>query len=231
MPRRSQRQQVLESIEQRILAHTLATEESRPLLLTLALILCPERLGELLVAFNHVPFLPSVNALSESTEAQLLLLLAPDQNPLLPLFLCMGLREDEFMVLVHLLGLDRDPVLANLELLRQSILSRRYLAPRERVSRPPNRLDWLLYDLDNRRFKQEVRTTRTHFWQLVQRIQGHFIFHNRSRHPQRPVEHQLLVAMKRFGTFGNGAAVGCIARHFGISGQVASVSHHRRLVI
>jgi hypothetical protein len=34
------------------------------------------------------------------------------------------------------------------------------------------------------------------------------------------VEHQLLVALKRFGTFGNAAAIGCIARHFEISGNI-----------
>ena len=40
---------------------------------------------------------------------------------------------------------------------------------------------------------------------------------NRSHNAQRPVEHQLLVALRRLGTEGNGSSIGRIARYFSIS--------------
>ncbi|KAI9905281.1 hypothetical protein PsorP6_014326 [Peronosclerospora sorghi] len=40
------------------------------------------------------------------------------------------------------------------------------------------------------------------------------VFQNNSRNPQRPVNEQLMVTLKRFGRFGNGAFVGMLARFF-----------------
>ena len=96
----------------------------------------------------------------------------------------------------------------------------RYLEPRERVARAPDRLDWLLFHLDEKRFKQEVRITRNYFQELLVKIENHPIFQSSTHTKQRPVHHQLLVAMKRFGTYGNGAAIGVIARFFSLSGTV-----------
>src|SRR5262249_32612653 len=95
----------------------------------------------------------------------------------------------------------------------------RYLEPRSRVARPPDRLDWLLYELDDRQFKQEVRMSRQYFQDLLLHIENHPVFQNNSNSPQRPIHQQLLVALKRFGCFGNGAALGVIARFFNISGE------------
>jgi hypothetical protein len=99
------------------------------------------------------------------------------------------------------------------------IQSHRYLEQRGHVSLAPDCLDWLLYELDDKRFKQEIRMSKLNFQNLLAHIANHPIFKNKSNHPQRPVEHQLLVGLKRFGIFGNGAGVGMIARFFRISGK------------
>src|SRR5271155_4971633 len=72
------------------------------------------------------------------------------------------------------------------------VLSNRYLESREGVARAPERLDWLLYNLDNGRFRQEVRITRLHFWELVNKIESHTVFQTTWCKNQRPVYHQLL---------------------------------------
>jgi hypothetical protein len=94
-----------------------------------------------------------------------------------------------------------------------------YLEPRSCIARSPDRLNWLLYELDDKRFKQEARMSRQYFQDLLIHIEGHSIFQNKSNNPQRPIHHQLLVTLKRFGCFGNGASVGVIARFFGLSGK------------
>ena len=104
------------------------------------------------------------------------------------------------------------------------VQSNRYLEPREHVARAPERLNWLLLELDDKRFKQEVRVTKAFFQELLVKIEDHHIFQNKANKKQRPVHHQLLVAMKRFGTHGNGAAVGAIARYFALSGMVFFLS-------
>ena len=96
----------------------------------------------------------------------------------------------------------------------------RYLEPRGHVARASDHLDWLLYELDDKRFKQEVRMTRQSFQDLLVPTENHPVFKNNSNNRQRPVHHQLLVTLKRLGCFGNGAAVGIIARAFGLSGNV-----------
>lgn len=96
----------------------------------------------------------------------------------------------------------------------------RYLEPRNQIVRAPDRLEWLLYELDDKRFKQEVRMSRHYFQELVISIENHTIFQNNSNHQQRPVHHQLLVMLKRLGCSGNGASIGVIARHFSLSGKI-----------
>jgi hypothetical protein len=56
----------------------------------------------------------------------------------------------------------------------------RYLEPRESVSRAPDRLNWLLFHLDELRFKQEIRVTRGYFQELLTKIERHPIFQKKS---------------------------------------------------
>ena len=95
----------------------------------------------------------------------------------------------------------------------QQIVSRRYLSNREMVPRAADRLCWLFTVLDDDRFRQEARMSRGFFFQLVNLIENHPIFHNNWKCPQRPVSQQLLVALRRLGQFGNGAAVGLVAQN------------------
>lgn len=107
----------------------------------------------------------------------------------------------------------------DLQILYEQIQCNRYLEPREHIVRAPEPLDWLLFQLDEKRFKQEIRITRNYFQELLAKIENHPIFQSRTCNKQRPIYHQLLVAMKRFGTYGNGAAIGTIARYFTLSGN------------
>ncbi|POW12769.1 hypothetical protein PSTT_04385 [Puccinia striiformis] len=55
--------------------------------------------------------------------------------------------------------------------------------------------------LDDIRFKQEFRMCQESFHQLVSEIRDHPVFQNRSNIPQRPVQDQLMVTLKRMGTW------------------------------
>jgi hypothetical protein len=95
----------------------------------------------------------------------------------------------------------------------------RYLEPREHVTRSSDFVNFVLHELDERRFRQEARMTKQCFQELVALVEGHSVFQNNSKNKQRPVYLQLLVALNRFGCFGNGAAIGRIALKFGLSGN------------
>ena len=55
------------------------------------------------------------------------------------------------------------------------------------------------------------------FSRALQQVEGHPVFGTAYR-PQSSAVLQLLVALTNFGVHGNGAAVGRIARSFGVSG-------------
>jgi hypothetical protein len=78
---------------------------------------------------------------------------------------------------------------------------------------------FMLNHMDAISFKQEVRMSKERFLTLVELIRHHQVFSPGNRRPMAPVELQLLVALKRFGSFGNGASIGNIARRFSISGD------------
>ncbi|PLW42860.1 hypothetical protein PCASD_07225 [Puccinia coronata f. sp. avenae] len=83
---------------------------------------------------------------------------------------------------------------------------RRYMKERVRIIRAPN-IGSFLFDLDEACFKQEFRMTQHSFYQLLDEIKSHPVFHNQSNIPQRPVKDQLMVTLKRMGTFGNVEAI------------------------
>jgi hypothetical protein len=93
----------------------------------------------------------------------------------------------------------------------------RYLSPRLPVARAPDRQKWLLEELDGFRFKQEVRMAKEAFHKIVEMIKDNAVFHNHSYCRQTPVDHQLLVTLRRFGYSGNGGSIGSVARYFRIS--------------
>ncbi|POV95858.1 hypothetical protein PSTT_15986 [Puccinia striiformis] len=97
---------------------------------------------------------------------------------------------------------DLEDALVSLIMLKKN----RYLAPRVRLGRAPE-ITQYLFSLDDIRFKQEFRMCQESFHQLVSEIRDHPVFQNRSNIPQRPVQDQLMVTLKRMGTYGNGASV------------------------
>ncbi|KAI9916268.1 hypothetical protein PsorP6_017098 [Peronosclerospora sorghi] len=99
---------------------------------------------------------------------------------------------------------------------KEQVKTNRYLT-RNSIARAPNVFDFHMNQLDGPRFKQEFRMSKGAFVQIVSLIKDNHVFHNNSRNPQRPVNEQLIVTLKRFGGFGNGASVGMLARFFRIS--------------
>ncbi|XP_055352505.1 uncharacterized protein LOC129598558 [Paramacrobiotus metropolitanus] len=77
--------------------------------------------------------------------------------------------------------------------------------------------DDLLFSLDESRFRQEMRMSRATFDAVLTRIIDHPIFKGNSNNSQAPVAKQLATALSRFGSCGNAASVGSVARKFGIS--------------
>ena len=91
-----------------------------------------------------------------------------------------------------------------------------YMKERVRIPKAPN-ISGYLFDLDNFCFKQGFRMSKASFHQLLDEIKLHPIFQNHSNIPQRPVKDQLMVTLKRMGTFGNGSSIGMLSRFFRIS--------------
>ena len=71
------------------------------------------------------------------------------------------------------------------------VLANRYLNPRTRVARAPNRIEWLLVELDDDRFKQELRMHRESCEQLAELLQDDAVFYTPpKRMQQAPVQNQ-----------------------------------------
>ncbi|EFP74151.1 hypothetical protein PGT21_050170 [Puccinia graminis f. sp. tritici] len=98
--------------------------------------------------------------------------------------------------------------------LLKAVTSVRYFAPRTTLQQAPPIHDFLLVRLEDRRFKQEFRMSRDSFIMLCKRVADDPVFHNNSNNPQRPIEEQMMVTLKRLGCFGNGSSVGMLARFF-----------------
>lgn len=54
---------------------------------------------------------------------------------------------------------------------------------------------------------------------ILEEIRNDPVFRNDSWNPQAPVEYQLMVALSRFGHYGNGVSVMSVARNFRIAGE------------
>ena len=117
-----------------------------------------------------------------------------------------------------------------LEVRRKILKKCRYLHRRESVPKSSHFVNEVLKKLNDARFKEDVRMSREAFADLTNRLSGHRVFHNTSRHPQRSVQLQFMVALYRFGCSGNGASVGKVARHFGLS-EGAVILYTNRVIV
>ena len=107
----------------------------------------------------------------------------------------------------------------SLEVILLAVLSNRYLQPRSRIPKAPLPYEWILHEMDQCEFRQQFRLHRASFDQLLGLVEGHSVFQSpRGKCPQAPVAVQLLVALCRFGTMGNGGAVNRIASALSIAG-------------
>jgi len=113
--------------------------------------------------------------------------------------------------------------------LLKTVLSRRYLG-----DRPPGRTHdefnlAQMFDMQNEDFKQAVRTTKSGFVWILEKIYTPPIFYSNSRRPQLPIPHQLALTLERLGSNGNGASVGRFSRNLSVGrGTVIKVS--RRVI-
>ncbi|KNE94894.1 hypothetical protein PSTG_11794 [Puccinia striiformis f. sp. tritici PST-78] len=62
-----------------------------------------------------------------------------------------------------------------------------------------------------------ARMTRKSFFSLADAIKNHYIFYNNSTNPQAPAEMQLLVALSHLGLYGNGGSPHVLAQYYNIS--------------
>ncbi|KAF7368124.1 DDE Tnp4 domain-containing protein [Mycena sanguinolenta] len=100
-----------------------------------------------------------------------------------------------------------------------SMYQRRYEQPRDELPRGPSYLHHVLTALKNGRpdhFRQNLRVSPLTFDTLVKALEDDPIFFNNSNQPQLPVEHQVAVALYRFGHDGNAASLQAVANWAGL---------------
>ncbi|KAF8545623.1 hypothetical protein OG21DRAFT_1367074, partial [Imleria badia] len=102
-----------------------------------------------------------------------------------------------------------------------AIQQTRYLQGRSASVPKSNTLDlawqYIQNESDHHRFMNMLRVSPTVFQVLLDLIQEHPVFYNRSNNPQTPVQTQLAVTLYHMGCYGNGASLEDIARIAGIS--------------
>ncbi|KAJ3746989.1 hypothetical protein EV360DRAFT_57131 [Lentinula raphanica] len=114
-----------------------------------------------------------------------------------------------------------DKLLLDLETI-QIIRQTCYLRGRKEVAKAGSiHLAWTYAEsgdlLDEGRFINMLRVSPLVFDVIMQLIQEHHVFQNRSHKPQSPVDYQLTVTLYRMGRFGNAASLEDIARISGCS--------------
>lgn len=112
---------------------------------------------------------------------------------------------------------DTDDTQDELESLYLGVLSDRYLEARAPVPKDASWLTTVLPEVDDLRFRSLLRVSRVAFGMILAAIADDDVFKNRSPFAQRPIEVQLMVSLRRFGCYGNGASYKSIAHLFGIS--------------
>ena len=117
-----------------------------------------------------------------------------------------ALKLTQLLTLFNSDSKDNSDLEVNLKLIHE-LLKKRYLAPRVNTLHNPLYERQKLANLPDFSFKQLFRTTLSSFMTLIGMIEDNPIFHNNSQNPQRDPAIQLAVALCRFGSNGNGAAI------------------------
>ena len=112
------------------------------------------------------------------------------------------------------------------------VTRKRCLKPRHSVAKTSANLEICLQWKHDRPdlFRQHAQMNPPTFDRLMEQLKPLAIFHNDSGHgPQQlSVERQLLIALERFETYGNGASIHRVAMWAGISSGSVDVSRHSR---
>ena len=104
------------------------------------------------------------------------------------------------------------------------VLSFRYMESKASGLIPKsNYLIDVVFSLPEKQFKQDACMSYKAFESLYNMILPDPVFKNKSRNPQAPVHHQLLIALFRSGMFGNAALSSQIARRFGLGDGTADL--------
>ena len=89
---------------------------------------------------------------------------------------------------------------------------------------PSSTTHWIvLYQIDDHRFKQELRVSRQKFNEILILIKDHPVFHTEKEMQQFPVHVQLAATLYRLGHYGSSTSIYKLARQFGM-GDGSSVS-------
>lgn len=92
----------------------------------------------------------------------------------------------------------------------------RYLGPRSLVPKSNEFITMLLPILNDAKFKEGVRMSRTTFGKILDLVRNHPVFWNNSHRIQADPAHQLYLALFRLGCSRNAASIGKVARKFGV---------------
>lgn len=101
----------------------------------------------------------------------------------------------------------------------EDLYTHRYTQPRTSMPRGPATLPHVLSVLKHERpdqFRKHLRVTPLTFDKIVAAIIDDSVFSNGSQNDQLPIEHQLGIALYRFGHFGNGCSVAQVATWAGV---------------
>eukprot|EP00474_Spongospora_subterranea_P003016 CRZ03474.1 hypothetical protein [Spongospora subterranea] len=115
-----------------------------------------------------------------------------------------------------------------LMVVKAGVMEQRFINTRRKLSKELGALKILpLLEVDE--FIQEVRVCQQTFAFILHEIEDDPIFHNNSTCPQRETWIQLACALDRIGHFGNGSAVGRVARAKGI-GYGSVILYTKRVI-
>ena len=107
------------------------------------------------------------------------------------------------------------------------VLSQRYLGERLPGRNQDEYNLLVLFQMRDKDFRQAVHITKDGFIWLLQKIYLNPIFYSKSHQTQLPIGHQLALTLKRLGSNGNGASVGCFSCNLKVGrGTGVKITHH-----
>jgi hypothetical protein len=122
---------------------------------------------------------------------------------------------------------------AELDRLRQDILTSRVLRDNPRVKKAPQiHLLGIWREGNVDQYRRKVRVDPSTFDGLLEKICGHSIFQNNSNVPQKPISTQLAIFLYRAGHYGNAASPEAIGHWAGVSpGTVVNCTNRVMLAL